>query len=131
MTTGRWAEISTLDGESVLLIMERTDPDERPDVLSETPIATIGPEQDSAYVDVSSELAALGYREVGQRVYTDYGCALGIAALRPSPGRPEVGRPINIRLGDELLDKVDRQARAAGITRAELIRRVVAAAMSD
>lgn len=129
MPAERWAEISTLDGESVLLIMERTDPDERPDVLSETPIA-VDPEQDTAYVDVAAELAALGYREVGERVYTDYGCALGIAALRPGgPGRPEVGRPINIRLGDELLAKVDAKAQSAGIARAELIRRIVAAAM--
>lgn len=43
--------------------------------------------------------------------------------LRVSPaGRPEIGQPINIRLGDELLAAVDRKAYSLGISRAEVIR---------
>ncbi|ATN87217.1 transcriptional repressor [Mycobacterium phage Arib1] len=41
------------------------------------------------------------------------------------PGRPEVGRPINVRLGDELLAEVDRWAAAEGIARAEAIRHLL------
>lgn len=37
-------------------------------------------------------------------------------------GRPEIGAPINIRLGDELLAAVDEKADRLGISRAELIR---------
>jgi predicted DNA binding CopG/RHH family protein len=37
-------------------------------------------------------------------------------------GRPEIGAPINIRLGPELLAAVDRKADRLGIPRAELIR---------
>ena len=41
-------------------------------------------------------------------------------------GRPEIGQPINIRLGDELLAHVDAKARRQGISRAELIRMILA-----
>lgn len=44
------------------------------------------------------------------------------------PGRPEIGPPVNIRLGD-LLPKIDARANAEGVTRAELVRRLVAAAL--
>ena len=47
-----------------------------------------------------------------------------MTANRPA-GRPEVGRPINIRLGDELLAAVDTYAKTQGITRAEAIRHLV------
>lgn len=40
-------------------------------------------------------------------------------------GRPEVGKPINVRLGDELLAQVDDWAEAEGIKRAEAIRLLV------
>lgn len=40
-------------------------------------------------------------------------------------GRPEVGKPINIRLGDELLADLDAYAAIEGINRAEAVRRFV------
>jgi metal-responsive CopG/Arc/MetJ family transcriptional regulator len=40
-------------------------------------------------------------------------------------GRPEIGTPINVRLGDELLAEVDAYALAEGIKRAEAIRQLV------
>lgn len=40
-------------------------------------------------------------------------------------GRPEVGTPINIRLGDDLLARVDALAAYAKLSRAEVIRRLV------
>lgn len=40
-------------------------------------------------------------------------------------GRPEVGTPINVRLGDELLTEVDAYAQVEGISRAEAIRQLV------
>ncbi len=45
------------------------------------------------------------------------------------PGRPAVGPPINIRLGD-LLPAVDQKARDEGVTRNEMIRRLVAAGIA-
>ncbi|AYE99573.1 hypothetical protein C0J29_31935 (plasmid) [Mycobacterium paragordonae] len=44
-------------------------------------------------------------------------------------GRPEVGRPVNIRLGDELLAKVDAYAAGEGIKRAEAVRQLVQRAL--
>lgn len=41
-------------------------------------------------------------------------------------GRPEIGQPINIRLGDDLLAAVDAKARSIGISRAEVIRTILA-----
>lgn len=41
-------------------------------------------------------------------------------------GRPEIGQPINIRLGNDLLAKVDAYAAAASISRAEAVRVLVA-----
>lgn len=48
-------------------------------------------------------------------------------------GRPEVGTPINIRLGDELLAKVDawRESGPIKVSRASAIRSMVAAALDE
>lgn len=40
-------------------------------------------------------------------------------------GRPEIGQPINVRLGEELLAKVDAFAEVYEISRAEAIRRML------
>lgn len=40
-------------------------------------------------------------------------------------GRPQVGTPINVRLGDDLLAAVDAYAKRSDISRAEVIRRAV------
>lgn len=40
-------------------------------------------------------------------------------------GRPEIGAPINIRLGDELLKQVDAYAETEQVARAEAIRQLV------
>lgn len=45
-------------------------------------------------------------------------------------GRPAVGEPINVRLGDELLARVDEAAAAANVSRAEHLRTVVAAGLT-
>lgn len=37
-------------------------------------------------------------------------------------GRPEIGQPINIRLGDKLMAAVDRMADRQGMSRAEVVR---------
>jgi metal-responsive CopG/Arc/MetJ family transcriptional regulator len=41
-------------------------------------------------------------------------------------GRPEIGQPINIRLGDKLLASVDTEAHRLGYSRAETIRVILA-----
>lgn len=46
------------------------------------------------------------------------------------PGRPEVGAPINVRLGDELLAQVDALATERGTSRAEMLRRLVVTALN-
>ena len=46
-------------------------------------------------------------------------------------GRPEIGQPINIRLGDELLAAVDAKAHRLGISRVELIRTLLADRLAD
>jgi hypothetical protein len=49
----------------------------------------------------------------------------------PAPtGRPAVGPAINVRLGDDLLATVDARADDEGVTRAEMIRRLVAAGIA-
>lgn len=49
----------------------------------------------------------------------------------PAPtGRPAVGPAINVRLGDDLLATVDARATDEGVTRAEMIRRLVAAGIA-
>lgn len=40
-------------------------------------------------------------------------------------GRPHVGTPINVRLGDDLLTQVDAYAATEGVKRAEAIRQLV------
>jgi hypothetical protein len=45
-------------------------------------------------------------------------------------GRPEIGQPINIRLGDELLDAVDNYAADHEVSRAEAIRILLADALA-
>jgi hypothetical protein len=45
------------------------------------------------------------------------------------PGRPEVGKPINVRLGDDLLARVDAAAAERGKSRADLLRELVAQAL--
>lgn len=45
------------------------------------------------------------------------------------PGRPEVGKPINVRLGDDLLAQVDAEAARRGKTRAITLRELVAQAL--
>ena len=49
----------------------------------------------------------------------------GAAAMTPV-GRPEIGQPINIRLGDDLLAQVDKMALAYGWGRALSFRHLVA-----
>lgn len=46
------------------------------------------------------------------------------------PGRPEVGKPINVRLGDELLAQVDAEAKRCGKSRADTLRDLVAQALA-
>lgn len=46
------------------------------------------------------------------------------------PGRPGVGQPINVRLGTELLARVDAIAAERGSSRAETIRALVADAVA-
>lgn len=47
-----------------------------------------------------------------------------------TPGRPKVGTPINVRLGDELLAAVDAKADRVGMSRAELIRTILTDALA-
>jgi len=46
-------------------------------------------------------------------------------------GRPEIGQPVNIRFGDELLDAVDEYATDAGVARAEAVRVLVQDGLSN
>jgi hypothetical protein len=46
-------------------------------------------------------------------------------------GRPEIGKPINVRLGDELLAAIDAKANRLGYSRAEVIRMLLADAMQS
>lgn len=46
-------------------------------------------------------------------------------------GRPEIGKPINIRLPDDLLADVDAYAARLDMSRAEVIRRAVKAWLWD
>ena len=45
-------------------------------------------------------------------------------------GRPEIGQPVNIRLG-EALARVDSYAERVGVTRAQAVRALVNAALSE
>lgn len=46
-------------------------------------------------------------------------------------GRPEIGTPINIRLGDDLLAAVDARAAAEGVSRAAMIRQLLTSALGQ
>lgn len=46
-------------------------------------------------------------------------------AMNVAISGPEIGEPINVRLGDDLLGDVDRWARANEVSRAEAIRQLV------
>lgn len=46
------------------------------------------------------------------------------------PGRPEVGGRVTVSLGDDRLARVDAAAALAGITRAEMLRRMIDAALA-
>ena len=46
------------------------------------------------------------------------------------PGRPEIGPAIQIRLPESLLTRLDEEAGKAGTSRAETIRRILAAALA-
>lgn len=46
-------------------------------------------------------------------------------------GRPEIGQPINIRLGPALLSAVDGKARSIGISRAQVIRTILSDALAS
>lgn len=47
------------------------------------------------------------------------------------PGRPEIGTPINIRLGDGLLARVDAYAARVAISRSQALRALVSAALAE
>lgn len=55
----------------------------------------------------------------------------GIVKSMSPIGRPEIGQPINIRLGDELLALVDDYAASNGRTRADAIRFLLTAALLE
>lgn len=40
-------------------------------------------------------------------------------------GRPTTGTPVQVRIPPHVLDRIDREAAARGITRAELLRRIL------
>lgn len=46
-------------------------------------------------------------------------------------GRPEVGSPINVRIGDGLLADIDARAYSLGVSRASLIRSMLKAAQAE
>lgn len=46
-------------------------------------------------------------------------------------GRPEIGQPINVRLGNELLAAIDAKANRLGMSRAELIRMLLEDRLAD
>mgnify|MGYP001209335406 CR=1 FL=1 len=48
-----------------------------------------------------------------------------------SAGRPEVGRPVNIRLGDDLLAQLDDFAAGREWSRAEAARFLISVALSE
>lgn len=54
----------------------------------------------------------------------------GEVAEESGPGRPEIGKPINVRLGDELLARVDAEAARRDTSRADTIRDLIAQALA-
>lgn len=55
----------------------------------------------------------------------------GIVNRMTPAGRPEIGPPINVRLGDDLLAAVDAKADRLGVSRAEVIRMILADALQS
>lgn len=55
----------------------------------------------------------------------------GIVNRMTPAGRPEIGQPINVRLGDDLLAAIDAKADRRGCSRAEMIRELLADAMQS
>lgn len=56
----------------------------------------------------------------------------GWGGSRPGAGRPQgrsKGEPVSIRLPSELLAEVDRQAREAGVSRSEIVARLLSRAI--
>jgi metal-responsive CopG/Arc/MetJ family transcriptional regulator len=51
--------------------------------------------------------------------------------VTPPGGRPEIGVPINVRLGDQLLADIDARAHNLGVSRASMIRTLLTAAQSE
>lgn len=45
-------------------------------------------------------------------------------------GRPEIGRKVEFRLQPELIKRVDEMANREGVTRAEMLRRLVTEALA-
>ena len=56
--------------------------------------------------------------------------ALDNGGFRVADSRPEVGKPINIRLGAELLSAVDQAREVSGQSRADLLRDLVSQALA-
>lgn len=52
-----------------------------------------------------------------------------IEALKRGPGRPEIGPAIQVRLPEDLLAAVDARADAEGVSRAEMVRMLLAEAL--
>jgi hypothetical protein len=48
--------------------------------------------------------------------------ALTLYLFRRGPGRPEIGRTVNVRMSDELINRLDAEAARHSATRAETIR---------
>jgi hypothetical protein len=55
----------------------------------------------------------------------------GIVYSMTPAGRPEIGQPINIRLPEELLARVDALATEESVSRAEEIRRLLTAMLDQ
>ncbi len=80
--------------------------------------------------------------DLGQSPDIEYATALIVGAAHsedPAPehvvprnrvGRPPIGVPVQVRLGD-LLPAVDERAEREGVTRAEMVRRLVAAGLDQ
>lgn len=47
------------------------------------------------------------------------------------PGRPEIGSPVNLRLGDDLLSEVDEYAERSGISRAQAVRYLIGLGLAN
>lgn len=50
---------------------------------------------------------------------------------RPAPGRPQIGKPVNLRLGDDLLAHLDDYAALHNWSRAEAARFLITVALTE